>query len=277
MFTMSKLCHSKRGSTDQFFLLYEMMLIMIVVGALFTYVSTLVDNEAYEKQYVAHELSSLIDTISSSPTSVSYLFQYDKPYDYQFATNLVSVRALDSPIAQYTNHYQYSGLLFEPLNDNTFHITKNGHRLVEASDLHSPFIPLRSSVDIPVEVLDKQLHAQLVPLSNVNLLSYSDQSRTCSLTTNTLISILYYDKNYILISYANSSFLPLASTLSYYASELFDAIDISQILIDEDYSNIPELCISPTSGIIIQLPNSAFNNADQSLIQLLRKLLEYAL
>ena len=69
------LAESKRGmSHDIFFNVFELIVALIVAVALLSFVTDVAEGTIFEKNYIARDLSLLVDTIYTAPGDVEYTY-----------------------------------------------------------------------------------------------------------------------------------------------------------------------------------------------------------
>src|SRR3989338_6630309 len=89
----SSFIRNKRGMEHEiFFNIFELALAAIVVISLFLFISDVVEQTIFEKNYIARDLSVLANTIYAAPGGVFYIYDEDvSKFIVDFAPGKVTV------------------------------------------------------------------------------------------------------------------------------------------------------------------------------------------
>ncbi len=107
---------NKSGFTHElFFNVFELVLALVVALALFQFINNVVKSTEFEKNYLARDLSLMVNTVYSSPGDVSYTYGENlggNSFSIKLEPNSVIVREKDSEVPIFYNFAENNNILF---------------------------------------------------------------------------------------------------------------------------------------------------------------------
>jgi len=107
----------KAFSHDLFFDIFELFLVVVIVLALANFIADVADQTLFEKNYLARDVSILIDAIYAAPGDVAYLYD-EKTTAYQFniAKSKVTVNKDKEQATPNAIYYLFGEEIKKPIN-----------------------------------------------------------------------------------------------------------------------------------------------------------------
>lgn len=98
---LKSLMHDKRGTQKTYFVLAELVLLVLIAVAFMAFVAQLATNTMMEKNYFARDLALVLDTAYASPGNLNYEYEGNaSKFVVAFDNNRVGVRMQSDVLAK---------------------------------------------------------------------------------------------------------------------------------------------------------------------------------